>query len=85
LIKSHFAVRENSDDWCQLQEKKKIPATAVIPQQQKTTSTTTTKKNQNNFSRRKFFFSVLCDVLRVSLTLCVYLKENFLLFCWLCV
>lgn len=35
------------------------------------------KKNQNNFSRRKFFFSVLCDVLRVSLTLYVFERKFF--------
>jgi hypothetical protein len=72
LIKSHFAVRENSDDWCQLQEKKKIPATAVIPQQQKTTSTTTTKKIKTIFQEGNFssLFSVTFFVCRSH---CVYI------------
>lgn len=79
LIKSHFAVRENSDDWCQLHEKerKKIPATAAIQQQQKTTSTTTTTKKSKQFFKKEIFLDSLtlwrssCDVD------CVYLKEIF--------
>lgn len=59
---------------CMKKKEKKIPATAAI-QQQKNNVDDDDKKNQNNFSRRKFFSILwLYDVLRVTLTVCIWRK-----------